>query len=213
MKVVGKFELESIEVRKTVGDEYGIYFAGEGQEQLAFPYHSAKKVISSAKKLKEVLGVKYNISAEVEIAALNEEEQETNIQERGKRTMSNKKRKVNVKQLCRECIDQKMTSEETLVKIAAVYTGEGKDEKYALARAKSVYSSIRKEKGLAPLKKILIKAKKEAETEPECPTECQEEVKDTEVSEVENTEVQGETEPESEELEPETEQAEVEVTD
>jgi len=154
MKIDGKFELESIEVQKTLGNEIGIYFAGEEQKRLAFSFDSAKKAISCAKKLKKVLNVKYNITTEVETLLLNEKINKQVITERGGKTMANKKRNVNVKQLCRDCIDAGTSAEETKAKIAAVYTDEGKDEKYAQGRAKAVYSSIRKEKGLAPVTKV-----------------------------------------------------------
>jgi len=81
--------------------------------------------------------------------------------------MANKKRDVNVKGLCRECFDQNMEKGAIIEKIAAVYTEEGKDKDYAVKRAKAVYSSIRKERGLAapekkgPKKKIEVVVEKE----------------------------------------------------
>jgi len=72
MKVDGKFELESIEVQKTLADEIGIYFTGGGEKRLAFAFDSPRKAISCAEKLKKVLNVKYNIVAEVKTLLLNE---------------------------------------------------------------------------------------------------------------------------------------------
>jgi hypothetical protein len=166
MKAVGEFELKSMVVSQTRGDEFGIYFLGEeGQRKLAFAFSKAKKAISSIKRLKKDLGVQYNIEKDVlNIASMEEEEKEESVekQKKGIGTMANKKRDVNVKQLCRNAIDNKIAAEDILAEIAAVYTDEGKDEKYANGRARSVYSSICKEKGLAPPKRK--KRGKKAET-------------------------------------------------
>jgi len=79
MKVDGKFELEIIKVQKTITDEIGIYFTGEGQKRLAFTFGSPKKAISCVKKLKEVLNVKYNIVTEIETLLLKEKINNRNI--------------------------------------------------------------------------------------------------------------------------------------
>ena len=228
MKAVGKYELERMQVKQTLGDEFGIYFRGEGQSNLAFAFPTAKKAISSIKKLKKVLGVQYNIEKEVlEIASKEEEviEITEEKQEKGIQIMANKKRGVNVKQLCRDAIDNGMSEVEILTKVADVFLGEGKDEKYAKNRSWAYYVAICKEKGKAPPKKTRGKAVKAESAEPnfvpndenptpEGSTDSVETAKAPEVPTQENTAVGGESELETAAVTEETEEKEeVEETD
>lgn len=208
MKVSGEFELESISIKKTIGDEIGIYFCGEEKERLAFPYDSAKKAISSIKKVSKVLNVPYNISAEIELIALNENEQVIdNSNRKGKRTMANKKRNVNVKQLCKELVAQNKTVDEITTEIISVYISEGKDEKYAKNRARAYIAWVVKEFGLEPQKKS-TNAKVVTTTEKRTTKE-----KTAETSQVTNPVLEiVESQPEEAEVETETEE-EVEVTE
>jgi len=201
MKTIDNIELEKLEVDITPSDEFGIYFVAGGKRKLAFTYETAKKAISSVRKIKDVLGIQYNINTKAEVAALNEQKQKQSKPNKSKkeiRTMANKKRDVNVKGLCRECFDQNMEKEAIIEKIAAVYTEEGKDKDYAVKRAKAVYSSIRKERGLAPekkgpKKKIEVVVEKE-EVEKEEVEKEEVEKEEVEKEEVEKEEVEEEVE-------------------
>jgi len=213
MKAFGKFELKLMEVKVTVADEIGIYFVGEtGERGLALAYNSPKKAISSVKKLKKVLDVEYNIEKDIIERSLREKEEVTETAtkhtEKGTKKM-NVKRNVNVKQLCRDEVDAGKDMQAVLDTVAAVYVGEGKEEKYAYTRAKAVYADVCKEKGMAKPPRAKKAKKEEVETAPESTSDVQEEATEPETPSSEEIAVQADSDPENEEIE----EGEEEVTE
>ena len=173
MKVIGEFNLETIEAKFFFNDPC-IYFRGEGREQLAFVFSSARKAISSAKKLSEVLKKPYNIMVEVQVLATNEKNQESKSLTVetiiGDKDM---KKAGNIRKVAKEQLESGKSQSEVLNSLIQTYVGMGKNEEYANSRARVVLISVLKkmdrkvDDGIKIAKKEVAKKVAKAEKKPE----------------------------------------------